>query len=284
MTRQEKLDLIIQMRQEKKTYQEIADFFGITRKAVALYCIRRGLGYSEEEIKEAHKRGSRRYISEDRWKEKIKEKYGESVSFVSIADYKKGEAIVELKCNGCGTLFIVCASLLRKEKGITYQCSVCTEKKKKEEKVNKAIEKQGKAHRLAPKIKGQKSFNECKCGKFLLPGQGVCDQCKKKARRKQDRRKETKRRMRCKGGDWSISLEKLYERDKGICYLCGCLCNWDDCQWKDGVFIVGPTYPSVEHVVPLSKGGTHEWKNVKLACFICNSKKGARDMPLGVVV
>lgn len=278
MTRQEKLDLFIQMRQEKKTYQEIADFFGTTRKGVATYCRIHGLQYSEEELKEAQKRGANNHwsLSQSCWEKKIKEKYGEGVSFVSVADRIDGEAIVECQCNYCGTLFLISASTLRHNKRISYQCGVCAGRKKKEEKVNKAIEKQGKSHRLVPKIKGQQGFNLCKCGLFLLPGQRVCDQCKQQKAKETDRKKETKRRMRCKGGDWNISLKDLYERDQGICYLCGCRCDWRDGQWKDGAFIVGPTYPSIEHVIPLSKGGTHEWNNVKLACWICNTRKGAR--------
>lgn len=37
-------------------------------------------------------------------------------------------------------------------------------------------------------------------------------------------------------------------------------------------------YPSVDHVIPLSKGGTHTWDNVKLAHKRCNSKKGNKDV------
>lgn len=73
--------------------------------------------------------------------------------------------------------------------------------------------------------------------------------------------------------DKDITLEKLFERDGGKCYLCGHICDWDDCKIIDGVFIAGGKYPSVEHIVPLSKGGEHSWNNVKLACRRCNSVK-----------
>lgn len=33
-------------------------------------------------------------------------------------------------------------------------------------------------------------------------------------------------------------------------------------------------YPNVEHVIPISKGGTHTWDNVKLAHRKCNWEKG----------
>lgn len=282
MTRQEKFDLFIQMRQEKKTYQEIADFFGTTRKGVATYCRIHGLQYSEEELKEAQKRSANNHwtMSTSCWEKKIKEKWGDGVSFVSVVERIDGEAKLKCKCNFCEASFVIAATTLRHDKGLEYQCKVCADKKKKEEKVNKAIEKQGKTHRLITELKGQSFMSFCSCGLVIDQGHKCCDQCKrqkaKETRRRLDRKKETKRRMRCKGGDWSITLKDLYERDYGICYLCGCRCDWRDGQWKDGAFIVGPTYPSIEHVVPLSKGGTHEWNNVKLACWICNTRKGAR--------
>ena len=40
------------------------------------------------------------------------------------------------------------------------------------------------------------------------------------------------------------------------------------------IFVVGAMYPSIDHVKPISKGGLHEWGNVQLAHFSCNSKKG----------
>jgi 5-methylcytosine-specific restriction endonuclease McrA len=33
---------------------------------------------------------------------------------------------------------------------------------------------------------------------------------------------------------------------------------------------------TIDHVIPRSKGGTHTWDNVVIACATCNSKKGDR--------
>ena len=64
------------------------------------------------------------------------------------------------------------------------------------------------------------------------------------------------------------------EKDNNTCYLCGNEVNINDYYIdKKGVFIAGNNYPSIEHVIPLSKGGTHTWDNVKLACRHCNSIK-----------
>lgn len=34
---------------------------------------------------------------------------------------------------------------------------------------------------------------------------------------------------------------------------------------------------TIDHVVPLSKGGRHEWTNVVTACSSCNNKKGDKS-------
>ena len=71
--------------------------------------------------------------------------------------------------------------------------------------------------------------------------------------------------------DKDITLEAVYRKDSGVCYLCGKKCDWNDKTWGNGRY--GALYPSIDHVIPLSKGGEHSWKNVRLAHFICNSNK-----------
>lgn len=66
--------------------------------------------------------------------------------------------------------------------------------------------------------------------------------------------------------DQSVTLNNVYDRFSGICQICGkhltfdCSCISDD-------------YPSIDHIIPLSKGGSHEWKNVQLLCRKCNYTK-----------
>lgn len=43
-----------------------------------------------------------------------------------------------------------------------------------------------------------------------------------------------------------------------------------------GVAFSEKTPPTIDHVIPLSKGGTHTKDNIVLACKSCNSKKGNR--------
>jgi 5-methylcytosine-specific restriction endonuclease McrA len=35
---------------------------------------------------------------------------------------------------------------------------------------------------------------------------------------------------------------------------------------------------TVEHVIPVTRGGGHTWENVVLACWRCNRTKNARDL------
>lgn len=71
--------------------------------------------------------------------------------------------------------------------------------------------------------------------------------------------------------DANITLKRLYERDHGICYLCGEKCDWSDRDEKKNS--IGMLYPTIDHVIPVSKGGLHAWDNVKLAHMICNAIK-----------
>lgn len=71
-----------------------------------------------------------------------------------------------------------------------------------------------------------------------------------------------------------ISLKRLYKRDNGICYLCGEICDLGD--WRTstkGNSYPGDKYPTIEHVIPISKGGLDAWDNVRLACWKCNLDK-----------
>jgi 5-methylcytosine-specific restriction endonuclease McrA len=66
-----------------------------------------------------------------------------------------------------------------------------------------------------------------------------------------------------------VSLDFLFERDHSRCQLCGCELNMAT-RWPD------PRTPTRDHIVPLSKGGTHERGNLQLACAECNIRKSNR--------
>lgn len=77
--------------------------------------------------------------------------------------------------------------------------------------------------------------------------------------------------------DKSIQLKALIERDNNICHICGGTCDNEDVYMNEsGKKICGSKYPTIDHVIPRSKGGRHMWSNVKLAHKKCNVVKGNR--------
>ena len=69
-----------------------------------------------------------------------------------------------------------------------------------------------------------------------------------------------------------ITRLRVIKMDNYICAICGKVCNPNDRRW--GTF--GPDYPTLDHIIPLAKGGSHTWDNVQCACGMCNSNK--RDL------
>lgn len=73
--------------------------------------------------------------------------------------------------------------------------------------------------------------------------------------------------------DRGITLAEVVKRDNQICQLCGGMIDWNDYVIKNGAKICGNAYPSIDHIVPISRGGVHAWGNVQLAHRGCNSSK-----------
>lgn len=61
-----------------------------------------------------------------------------------------------------------------------------------------------------------------------------------------------------------LNRRSLYDTYKGICCYCGQHVSLDEF--------------TIEHVIPKSKGGLDCWENLSIACKMCNSYKGDRDL------
>lgn len=59
----------------------------------------------------------------------------------------------------------------------------------------------------------------------------------------------------------------VFQRDDYVCWLC-------DYPTKRDAVVPDPEAPTVDHVIPLAKGGPHTMDNVRTAHFLCNSMKG----------
>lgn len=64
-----------------------------------------------------------------------------------------------------------------------------------------------------------------------------------------------------------VTLPKLIKRKGLTCALCGlpCLHEGDPCA---------DLYATIDHIIPISKGGGHTWNNVQVAHRVCNINKG----------
>lgn len=124
---------------------------------------------------------------------------------------------------------------------------------------------------LKARQKEIKKYKACRCcGKVFKSDRPVY--CSDACARRVDNLKHDKRIYKNGKPDLSINLFGLYKRDGGICKLCGKLTNFT-------ADIQADEYPSIDHIIPISKGGKHEWSNVQLAHRGCNSTKSDTYAP-----
>ena len=138
--------------------------------------------------------------------------------------------------------------------------------------------KKRKAKERAEKRKAKHRVIVCsECGKVVdvyMAHQKTCSpECRKARRNRLSWQRSDGRLNDTNIVDKDISLKTLYKRDKGACYICGGKCDFKDHTRDGSNFTSGPTYPSIDHIVPLARGGKHAWDNIKLAHHLCNAKK-----------
>lgn len=114
----------------------------------------------------------------------------------------------------------------------------------------------------------------CACGQTVFGSnafsRAVCSECKRQAKRRR-RKMYGSYRKRCRkyGGFFNADVLPLdvFKRDKWKCHVCGVKTFKVFCNDE-------PRSATVDHYpIPLSKGGDHDWHNVRCACFRCNSIK-----------
>ena len=149
-------------------------------------------------------------------------------------------------------------------------CENCRKLRRDEQKRSDEIQRKERewARRLARKAE-QLSMKTCPiCGSLFVGKRNYCSEACR-----------NRNRWAMKDGyRYLFPLVEVYERDNGICYICGERCDWNDFNIKDDIKIYGNKYPSRDHIVPKSRGGANEWENIRLACRGCNSKKGSAPM------
>lgn len=101
---------------------------------------------------------------------------------------------------------------------------------------------------------------------------GKCKVCARKLSRLPSRKNKSRdhiERAKKKGVIYErINPESIYKRDGYKCKSCSCIVV------KSKTY--QPNQATIDHVIPISKGGSHTIDNVVTMCMSCNSKKSAK--------
>lgn len=270
---------IIQLRKQNISMNVIANELGITRTTVRYHCRKNGLSGILADNPKVER-------SFEMFLANIEKNHSDRVEYVS--GFINTEKPVVVRCKTCSHEFKRAAQFARKKKKVSCPCCI----KIKKPKVKPKPKSNDKVYLLRKSIlrtviKPKTTLkevhilkcDECNCTFGTTRKRKLCS--KACNNRRDNRLKELrKRKARANGKvDYSISIEKIIQKEKNVCYLCGGQCDSTDFTIDDrGSFIVGKNYPSIEHVVAISKGGTHTWDNVKLAHHYCNSIKNDKKI------
>lgn len=284
---------ILEYRKDGHTLTETAEHFGVRKNYVTMSC--RGVTFPVDI--EACRAAGRKAKSnqwgkiEDRERNAARLIEERTPQFEYIGGYTGSEGYADIKCKKCGSVLHKSMVSIRHGKTI---CEVC-EKRERDEKERKereerkaaqikrhteAVERNKARKEERDKIRESKKHPCVVCGTITTNKYCCSVAC---SERRNNQIKEVRRRDKIADSriDRGITLQRVYAKDDGVCYICGGKCNWEDRVTTGDTVVCGNNYPSIDHVIPLAKGGMHEWSNVRLAHRICNSKKSASLIPLG---
>lgn len=252
---------------------------GKQTKYCSKYCQKLG----EHRRRRGHAEGVRPIRSHIKWTdEEIQDRINtKSDKIIYLGGYVDDKSKIYLMCKDCGSTFTRLPKILRPSSNSVPQCDYCNsllqsiKENKRQARLQEAEEQKAriKAERELQKILSH--YRICKrCGKQFQADRNQVYCSKLCAKRQANSDKEHLRRIRIKSKPHdTISLELLYKRDNGKCWICNRLCDWNDKYIKNGAQVTGQNHPSIDHVVALSIGGTHTWDNVRLAHMKCNTDK-----------
>lgn len=299
-------DAIAEYYKQGHTTKETLERFGINKGQLANLRKARGITNGRTFRSGGDAENSKRSSgAEQRLAEHLSE-----IGFEYIDGYSDKHGSVKIRCQKCGAEYVRSVDFLRRGNVICVECQKAETQKRNEEKRRLATQEtetrkiEREWYRLAhPPKEAYAEQHEAflnrsgiceicgkpytvreyieSCGIKYARDNGVCSsECKKEKTKRivrilhKDRRDSHRYRARKYGlaFDSSITLKKLVERDGLKCAICGEVCDWNDHSWSK---YSGPMYPSIDHIVPMAKGGPHTWENVQVAHIICNSEKGA---------
>lgn len=99
----------------------------------------------------------------------------------------------------------------------------------------------------------------------------ICEACRTSQNATRAAAKNARRRG---AASENVAPRMVFERDGWLCYLCRFRVSRNSSR-ND------PLRPTLDHVVPIARGGRHEMANLKTAHLFCNTSKGARRVGPG---
>lgn len=293
MTREEKAArnaIIAERRRANVSMNDIAAEFGLTQGAVSSICRSLGLcGKRSTKVATYHPRTLTKEKLDAEEERRRKVVADRCKGFSYVGNYTGSEGTADIQCNTCGAILTRSWITIRHigGKSANVRCDNCERiareqrqrERQREEAERIRVNVREQFVRDARKLKRQtqvamRKCSECESLFFTANAyQKFCSlECQQ---RSMNRKSKDKRLHKIKERyiDSNITWQKLYEKEHGICYLCGKPVDINDYEYRGETFIAGNNYPSIDHVVALSKGGTHSWDNVRLAHRLCNSLK-----------
>lgn len=126
--------------------------------------------------------------------------------------------------------------------------------------------------RISEALRRQRPFMCRVCSRrgYGSAARRVCPPCARLVTRDRQRRRDATRRGGRRGCKALVTITQLAERDGWCCWLCSAP--------VDGELIYpDPEMGTFDHVVPVSKGGSDDAENLRLAHWICNVRRGNRN-------
>ncbi|MGR5960977.1 HNH endonuclease [Bacillus cereus] len=263
---------VIELHNNGLGYKRIADELGFNRDKARYLCKKLGLKRIEESL---HNR-------EKQFKDKFESKHK---GFIYDGGYEHSDGYVEVIHQRCGKQHKRSVGTTRHKENVV--CPHCHEIKNNlisvlREEIN-TLDEQNKEIKKSIKelnkrlitldllINSKRKCRECGIAYHSTNNSFCSSECKNKYN---NRVKELRRREQLKQNgkiDYGITMQKLYERDKGICHICNGRTNLK-------VHYNDDSYPTIDHLTPVVKGGTHTWDNVKIAHRKCNTLKRDKDI------
>ena len=277
---------VLDLRRSGLGYRTIAAQLNLDRNKVLYICHKHGLAGQIAEAPAVTEETVADYVDRS--------------GFDYVGGYVSARKPITVRCRDCGRTFKRQAHIFRDVANGTWtagnECPLCRGDKWKHQAELRERERREQAENDARTKAEQRAIKEadlisrqteerlaihiCKnCGQEYsigATGYNSVKYCSEKCMKRYAMRVKNDRRIRklkTRRRDTDITLEKLFRRDRGVCYLCGGGCDWTDMVEGNA----GENYPSIDHVIPVAKGGTHTWDNIKLAHRKCNTAKRDSD-------